>query len=435
MRIQEHIDKISWSLADRVVMVFYGIVTIFQINAAAPEEFGLFFLLNSANTWIFVVCDAFALQSLIQFGMDKQNRRKTNTMSALFMVGISMGISTLIFLFRYPLSGVFSEPRLIEIGTLLPLYALVSMTRLYAVKIQYRYQNLRTIFIINLLHFGTMTAVTFYLIFRNGNLDFNDLVLVYFSGNILSTIFSMFVIRKELDFSLKGSLQSTRLVKFGLPMMLQAAFHSIPKQLDVFIIQYFFSTTVVGVYGSAKSLFRVFDEAANASYGLIYPTAVRKIQQNDKAELVSLITKATSFLLFSFAILFVILEAGLTELVISAFLPASYFDAVGQFNVLLLGALVYPFVILPLVIHAEGRPEIVLKFTLYSLIFSFAGFLISGLSGKPVLAPLGLVFYYYSFGIISFVYLKRRYGFPFKMIFRAVEDSRRFVNDKFFRNN
>jgi hypothetical protein len=58
------------------------------------------------------------------------------------------------------------------------------------------------------------------------------------------------------------------------------------------------------------------------------------------------------------------------------------------------------------------------------------GFLITGLAGEPALAPLGLVIYYFAFGLIGFLYLKKRYDFPFILVFRAFTDTTNFLKMK-----
>jgi len=42
-----------------------------------------------------------------------------------------------------------------------------------------------------------------------------------------------------------------------------------------------FSTSVVGIYYSAKTLFRFFEETANAAVSLVYPAAVRALESKN----------------------------------------------------------------------------------------------------------------------------------------------------------
>ena len=431
MRIQEHIDKISWSAADKVILIIYGLVTLFQINHLPKVDWGLFYLLLSMNNYIFIICDSMALQGLIQFGMKEESRKKANAIALSVHVAIALGISLFIFLFNESFAEIFNEEKLILVANYLPIFAIITIPRMFAIKIFYRNRDLKKVFITDFIHFGSMTALTFIIIFSADNFLFDDIVNIFLAGSVLSSLFSILLSRKDLQFSLTGTIRLKQMLKFGLPVMLNSGLYSLPKTLDVLVVQRFFGTETTAVYGSAKSLFRVFDEATNASYGLIYPVAVKLINENKKKELIDLFTKASSFMFAAFFIGAIILWLGFTDFITANFLPASYSMAAGQFNILLIAALAFPFVILPVIIQAQGHPEKVLQITVLSLIFGFIGFAVAGYINKPVLSPLGLVSFYYAFGIIGLFMLRKRFEFPLSLFFRAFGDSINFIRKKF----
>ncbi|MFW6276317.1 MAG: hypothetical protein ACOC2K_01425, partial [Bacteroidota bacterium] len=200
---------------------------------------------------------------------------------------------------------------------------------------------------------------------------------------------------------------------------------------DVYLIQYTFGLTTVGIYGSAKTLFRVFDEAVNASVGLIYPSAVRQLDKGNKQALTDLITKSVSFMLFAFAAAVVILEAGGTRFIITTFLPERFADAMPIFNLLILSAFFLPFVSLSSIINAMKRPMAVVFYIIISVAASIGTFLIVGQLGTPALTPLGLIAYYSILGTMLYIFVKRNLGFPFFMIFRAIKDTFYFLKSKF----
>lgn len=72
-RIQDHLPKLSWVAADKLLFVLYGGIAILQIRALPPAEYGLYALLVSIQTWIFVVADGLLLQGVIQFGTDRKS--------------------------------------------------------------------------------------------------------------------------------------------------------------------------------------------------------------------------------------------------------------------------------------------------------------------------------------------------------------------------
>lgn len=100
MRIQDHIGMISWSLLDKALFIFYGFIFILVINYATPIEYGLYSLLVAIHSWIFTISDSFALQSLIQFGMRQENRKKVNLIGLSNHTVITIGSSLLVFFFR-----------------------------------------------------------------------------------------------------------------------------------------------------------------------------------------------------------------------------------------------------------------------------------------------------------------------------------------------
>jgi O-antigen/teichoic acid export membrane protein len=435
LNIQEHIGKISWSVADKFLYVLYGLVLLFQINALTPEIFGLYQLLIALNTWFFIVADSFALQGIIQFGANEANRKRVNLISLIFCISITIGLSLIIFIFKHPLSTFFHEQRLIEIATFLPLLNIITIPRVFCIKLLYRDQRLRDVFFVDLIFFGTMTIISFYLIFSVHTLSFNNMLLIYFTGTTLSSILSIIITRKDMEFGSGGNFKIKDLASFGIPMVLQGAMHSLPRLLDVFIVLRFFSATEVGIYASAKNLYRIFDQVGDAAYGLIYPSAVKAFENNNQKGLTSLMTKGVSFMMIPFLILILVFELGFSDFFITTFLPYKYFAAVGQFNLMILAAIGIPFIISALIITASGKPKVVLAIVTISTIVSFATFYIVGKLGNPELMPLGIISYNFVFGIISYFYLNKKYEFPFKMIFRSIGDSinyiKKIINGKY----
>ena len=121
MRVQEHLDKISWSIADKMLYFGYGFVMLFQMQALAPSELGLFALTISLHTWIFVITDAFALQSIIQFGMVKENEKKVNTIALILHIAVIAIVVLFVLILAPSISALFNEPRFIEIAAILPI--------------------------------------------------------------------------------------------------------------------------------------------------------------------------------------------------------------------------------------------------------------------------------------------------------------------------
>ncbi len=427
MKLQSHIDKISWTLGDKVIFIIYGFVSMMQFKISDPSEIGIYYLLLNLYLWIFLISDGIALQSMIQFGMNPENRRKVNTLSLILHISITLGASLIIFSLQKPLADIFSEPRLVTAAWYLPLFVLLTIPRNYCIKIALRDRNYRYQFMMDLAFFGTMTIITGYYYMTKSSLVFHDLVIMYLSGLSVSSLLGIFLTKKELIFGLKGNIRIKEMLSFTIPYGLYATLHSLPRNLDIYAVQFFFGTSSSGVYQSAKTLFRVFEELTTASYGLVYPPAVSLMEKKDDKGLNDLITKAVSFLLFLFVIMIIFLEAGGSRWLITLLLPSNYYLAIDQFNILILAALAMPFMITALVITASGKPKIVLGFVSASLAMSAATYYFAGISGNPVYMPLGVIIYVVSLGTMCFIYVNRKMGFKIIQVFRAFSDTRFFI--------
>jgi O-antigen/teichoic acid export membrane protein len=426
MKVQEHLDKISWSIADKFLYILYGLVLLFQMKALDPRDLGLYALLINLHTWIFIVSDAY-LTNLIQFGMNPENRRLVNTYSFIIEFILSFGVAVIFYVCQGPITTLFNEPRIKDVANYLPWLCLIFIPRTFCLKLIYRDHEMKKLFFVDLAFFGTMGIITAYLLLKKPHLTFNYMVFIYFSGSILSTLTSIVLTFRKLEFGVKGNIKLKRLISFGFPLMLNSSLNSLPRQLDLYIVQFFFSTSVVGIYYSAKTLFRFFEETANAAIGLIYPAAVRQLEKKNYKGLNDLMTKASSFIFIAFLIIIAILELGLSRILIEWFLPFKYHLAVEHFNVLLLAAFGLPFVILSTIINAAEKPYTVLLYVVISVILSLGTYYIVGLSGNQYLIPLGIIVYLISFGTMCFIYVNRHFDFKFRQIFRAVGDSYQYI--------
>lgn len=423
MRLTEHIDKISWSMADKFLFVGYGIITIIQFEAMAPEQMGLFGLLFGIFSWIFIISDSFALQSIIQYGVKIENRRYINTVSMILHILVTLGIASILFLLKSPISRIFDEPRLIDVFTYLPLLTLFNIPRTYALKIFYRDAKMNYVFFSNLVYFGIMGALTFYFLSTKSNIDFHDIVNLNMVGTAASALLSIFLIKADLKFKTQGNIKLSELIKFSTSYTLTSAIHLSPRQLDMYIIQYFFSTNVTGMYFLAKNLFRAFEEIVNAANGLVYPAAVRQLAKNDKQSLIDMTSKAISFLVFFNLFVIIALNLGLTEVLIKIFLSEKYYSAIPMFNILSIVALGLPFTAFGGTIIAYGRPNVTLKLMSISICFWLASYYFVGNIGNPDLIAVPHIIYYLVLSILLTNYVTKHFGFTYRMLLRFFPDS------------
>ena len=430
MKIGSFWDKISWSMADKGLFVGYGLVQILQMNRMTTSEFGLFALLISIHTWIFVVSDAVALQNIIQFGMNERTASKANFFSLILHLIIVIGLPLYIFIIREPLSVIFGVKELNYIFGILPFFCLATMVRTYCIKFVFKHSQMRNLFFINLMLFLPITILTFYFKWTDGYLNLDRMIVMYFTGHILSSITAFLFTKKNINLSTKGKLSLKEVLNFSMPLLFTNALHSLPKQLDSYLVSFFFGTSATGIYFSAKTLFRVFEETLAAVQGLIYPASVRFLERGDRAGLKEIIIKAISVLVFAFLAIIIVLQLGLSEFLITKFLNSKFANAIGQFNLLSFAALGLPFMILTSLIVAERKPKILFRYVLVSVICFLVSFILVGMNQDPALIPLTYIVYSYALGISGICYFVKNYNYSFSDLFRVFADVKHIVVKK-----
>ncbi len=434
MNIQDNIGKITWSFLDKFIVILFGFVTLIQMKHLDPIEFGYYASILVLVNYILTLSDSFALQGLIQFAGNKDDIKKINLISILLHITIVIVLPIIIVLIQISISKLNGNNYLDNFIYYLPIMTLVSLPRAFTLKLLVRDLRFKDFFLVNFIFFFVQTVLFFFQINTNKKFDAVNMIHFNIYGSISSSLFSIYITRKSLIFSKEGNMSWREYIKFATPMTLTSFFHSIPKFLDLFILGITLNPQiaklVIGTYSSAKTLFRIFEQALEASYGLIYPAAIRNISKGNNEGLISLFTKAVSFIFVLFLGSFLIMELGLTHYVFQ-YLPTKYAPAIGQFNLMLIAVLFLPFGLVSIIITASGKPKITLYIVAISSIASLITFFVTGLMQKTELIPLGIIVYYAIFGGLSFYYFKRNYGFPISRLFRALGDTKNFIFKRF----
>jgi O-antigen/teichoic acid export membrane protein len=434
MKIQDNIGKITWSFLDKFVVVIYGIITLIQMRHLDPIEFGYFASILVLVNYILTLSDSFALQGLIQFGGNKADIKKINLVSLILHLLIMIFLPIIIVIIQISISKYNGSNYLDNFIYYLPIMTLASLPRAFTLKLLVRDLRFKDFFFVNFIFFFAQSAFFFYQIYKYNNFNADKMIHFYIYSSILSSLYSIIITFNSLKFSKEGTMSWREYIKFSTPMTLTSFFHSIPKFLDLFILGITLNPQiakiVIGTYSSAKTLFRISEQAVEASYGLLYPTTIRNLAKGNNEGIVSLFTKAVSFIFVLFLGSFLVMELGLTEIIFK-YLPIKYAPAVGQFNLMLVAVLFMPFGLVSILITASGKPKLTFYIVAVSSIASLITFFITGIMQKSELIPLGIIVYYAIFGGLSFYYFKRNYGFPISRLFRAFADTKNFITNRF----
>ncbi len=430
MKLSENIDKVAWSVLDKGLYILYGFTTLLQFRRIEPSELGLFGILIGIHTWIFILADSLFLHSIIQFGFKKETETRANMFALAFTFLFIAG-----FTFSFSFSSdfwviFFNEPGLTKVTSFLPWLSILSIPRVFCIKFAFKHSSMFKVFLINASFFLPMSITTVYLYFTYPTFTFFTLIKIYLSGTAISSLTAIILLKGYIRFGFNGTLKVREFFSFGLPMFSLSLFQSIPRQLDVLFLQFFFQSKVVGIYYSAKTLFRLFEEGVNAGNGLVYPTAVRLIARNRREELRSLVVKSVSFTFLALFLTFIILELGGTEFFIRLILPERYLLSISFLNLMLFATIFMPLQLGASVMIAENKVSKVAFYIFVSSLFSVLTFILIGMTKDITLAPLGLTSYYIFLGLLLFFKMQKDYQFRFKDLFSSVQDIFYFVKQK-----
>lgn len=432
MKLSENIDKIIWSILDKAWYVIYGFVAILQMRRLEPETLGLYALLISIHTWAFIIADSFFLNSVIQFGFNSEKERQANSYSLIFTFILIFFANSLFYFPQAFWCKIFKEPNFYKVAITLPLLTIVTIPKVFSIKICLKHSWMFKLFLIDSIFFGSMTVLTVFFFFQFKRFTFELIFNIYLTGTILSSLIGVLIVSKNVRFGFRGSLSIKEFFEFGLPVFSFSFFQSIPKQMDILLLQYFFQSRLVGIYYSAKTLFRFFEEGVNAAAGLVYPTAVRLTAKNKKSELNPLLSKSISFLFISIFICFVFLELGGSKFFIKFVLPSKYQSAIPLFNLMLIATIFMPFQLFASALIAEGKQLIVAKFIFLSALLYLIFVTILGFLELFYLVPLGIIAYYICLFLFLFPYGKSLYHFKIADLLRAYSDIKNYF--KSFKN-
>jgi O-antigen/teichoic acid export membrane protein len=429
-----HIDKIFWTAADKLLYVIYGFIFLVQISMLNPDDFALFSLLLAINTWIFIISDSFSLQLIIQFGYNDEYEKNANLYALIFHITITLGLSLILFLLSNQISYILNESRLKEILIYLPLLSILMIPRTYFGKFLLKNHNMQKIFWMDFFFFFTMSVLIIYFKLNSNKLDLQLSINIYFLGTLLSSIYATLSSIRYCKIGLKGRLPLIKVLKFNVPFTISNALANLPKQLDILIFKLFFDLHTIGIYQAAKSLYRLFEEGVIGANGLVYPALVKHFETKNYNEIYSIVSKGISFLFIAYVFVSIILLSGFSNFLISNIMKSNYLNSINYFNILLIGAIFLPLNILNfLLTSTENHIKLLLNVSIAFLLSIITMYFV-GFYNLNILIPFGLISYNFTLAVLNYLYVKKHILPNFKLInlLRGFNDtkefSKRFLN-------
>jgi len=428
LNIRDNLDKITWSFLNRGIYLVWGLFNLVIIAFTAPTDYGLYFLITQVVTFLSSVSDSFSLQGIIQFSNKKDDRPKINSIALGLQSVFLLIIPLLLIVFRYQFAEMINEDSFVQISYFLPVITLFFIPRTFAYKILARDLNYKTSFFIDVMNFGTMVLILGWYIFSNGTLSFDNLLHSYLISAILSGTMSIIILFKSAKFDLKGKFKLSQYLNFTVPWTVHSVFSASIKYLDVLVISLALNTEnsllIIAYYGSAKTLFKVFEQMSDGVSSLVYPSAMKHIEDKNKVQ--SIMTKSTSFVLLINLLIFLVLELGGAEFMILNILPVKFHYALDYFKIMLIASLFIPFASLSMILTALNKIKKVVFISILASMSALITIFIFSKTESLHLVSMGIVIYYAIIGILSLYFVKKYIGFPLLDLFRALPDTLNF---------
>jgi O-antigen/teichoic acid export membrane protein len=427
MRIQEHIAKLSWTGADKLLAILFGFVQIIQFRALPTEEFGVFSLINGFALYVFAISDSIALQGMIRFGIGA-NKASASAFGIRLHCGIVLGMAVLAWsasradaLFSATLCSALAH---------IPLLLAAGCFRMVGLRLLYRDLRMREVFLVNAAYFGAMTILTVVLMWRGYFSTFLDVVFVTCVGHIAGSLIAFLYTRADWSIRLDTSLNKRDFLRFGADQTMIGIVHNAIRQLDVYAVQFYFGASTVGLYSSAKTLFRVCTDMTDAIAGILYPIATRLHTQHRTDELRRVIAKALSFLCLGLSLITIASLVGCTSLVLDIILPTHYAGAGAYLVLLTYLAPCLPLTMLGSVLSGIGRSRDVLYASWIGAGAGIVAVILIGFFHAPQYVPLGYGAYLCVFGLLCFRAVRASVGVQWHDLWRAVPDTWNFFRKK-----
>jgi len=431
MKIADNLNKIYWTAADKMTFILYGIASIALLRITNSFELGLFTLFNNLHNLIFAVGNYLGFQSLLHFSADDKQKPIVNFYSIITMIAVVVLLNLLIFIAKNPLSNIFNEPFLIDIINALPLLMIITIPRFFNIMICYRETQIWRLFVANVIYFGSMSGMIFYYVWNNIFLSYLDLINIIYAGSILSAIVGTILNIRYWKFKLpnkKSIIKYKDIITYSLKFAIGGIAITIPRTMDVYAIQFFLGTNIVGLYAPAKTIFRFVEDLINAIYQTIYSPSVKYFTANDIDSINKLTTKSISIMLifFIFCTLFCWLFG---KELFSIFLPQKFYVALPIFNYLMIASVLLPFTLLNTTINAEGKPLLVSKYIFVGVIFWLIAFCIVGTYFNNIIEAVVIpyIVFIVVLSILFWQYARKHYKFRLIQIFRIFPDLYNFL--------
>ncbi len=424
MQLSRHIGKAAWSTADKALYTFIGLAFILPQKVIGERNWGIYTTAQAILNVTYALTDGFALQPMVNFGMDVDRRKHAYTFSAILHVAFIAIISAVIYAGRFAIADVYNEPQLVSTLALFPLTALGFLLRNYFLKVSQLYLDPRSTFFMDLAWVGSLIVLIVHG-WRVGSLATSeDMMVISAIASGFSSLVGLAILGMRVRLTLFPDLDYMRkMLVFGGTQLLSAATLALQAQGDILLLKRFASSEMVGNYDTAKKIFRGFEAFRDAGSLLVYPGVAKLKAEGRYREMVLLVEKMVGFTLIIMVPLVLLVWFGPTDYLFGVIYKGKYQAAPEIFKVLSLAALAIPFSMNIFVLSGSGEARSVFRVTFLSAILFFAAGMLLIPQYGAIGAAITVVISYASMGLLATRGVRQRIPFSLRAAFGRWRDA------------
>lgn len=432
MRLGDHIGKGLWATADKSLPALYGIAFMFLVIRRLPAaEFGLYALLQAAFLTASGLTTTFAYTPLVRF-IFEDGKRPGVKGGAVSLHAAFVLVFLSFFLPLAPLLGkLFHSAGFVALAPYVAYLCLATFGRILAYQICLADLRVRSMFVMNLVYFGSMVAGLIVWIHRGRLEGAVDVLRINLAGEALSTIAGLLLIRKDLMLGWKFSWAETRrMLAVGKYSMSGGITTLLYSRIDVFMISSFLGPVEVAVYSSAQIFTRVYG-LYRQIVGTLYAPVVSKLRARGEHDEIRVVyEKSVVFSLLLMVVPLVTFLAG-APLLFKIFYGEKYPAGVGLLQTFAFLSLVVPWqAISGYTVMQVGLPKRVFQ----ARVVGFSTNLALNLLWIPLLGPRGAILATLSASLVEAGWLvlevRRLIGFTARGLLGRCGDAAAFVRKR-----
>lgn len=437
MEFGKHLGKGLWGVADKSLVVVYGVAFVLLVIRVLPEsELGNFILLQELFLVLTGFANALALQPLLKFHAEEaEDHRGILTSALLLNIGFLAVSSILVVALRQPISTLLNSARLSDLLLWVPPLMAASFVRNFTLILLQSRLRMQALFWTDAAHFLGFPALIL-IISRVDVVDSaRDLIRINMITFSFSSLVGVVVAWRYLRFTLRYPGEAmVRVWNYGVYSLGGIVSYLFYSKADSFILASFTGPVQVAVYTSVKIFVRVYEMVTQVVQMFVLPVTSRLASRGEFDRLKAVVEKAIAFTTVGMLPVTVIF-LGFAPVLISVVYSGRYLEAAPMLRLFSLLTFCVPLTAVATnAIMGLGHARLGFVIGLQLLLISIVVYLVL----TPLFGVMGTAAgYVLTSFILAFItgkYLQRFVPVSLGEVVRRTEDIRVFLSSRFSRN-